>query len=285
MSFYPIRSKTKSWPPHKYVRKFHRRILELRHWLTREIYIEDAETSYRFRCETVREFNRCLKFFAKEPGTFEWIMKDVKQGDIFYDIGANIGVYTILAALRTGRQGKVYAFEPHSANFSRLIDNLTANNLQQVVVPCNFALNDQKGFFLFNYSSSNAGTSNSQLTDDFKVAEAQTGTQVSELKYATTIDSLIESGKLQFPNHVKIDVDGNEYLILKGMGHLFSSQDRPKSVQVEMNDPYKDRILRFMQDHNYRLIHKHYTRSASRRIEEGRSAENISYNAIFQCGN
>jgi FkbM family methyltransferase len=277
-----IQSDAKSWPPKRYIKKLHKRILEFRQWLTRHIHISDGQYDYRFRCETVREFNRCLKIFIKEPGTVDWIDQNVKSGEIFYDIGANIGVYTILAASRTGKNGRVYAFEPHGANFARLIDNITANNLQQIVFPNSFALNDKEGFFPFHYKSGEVGTSDSQLSASPDVTTDEDATLISELKYATTVDHLIDSGEIKAPQHIKIDVDGNELLILEGMNHLLSSPHRPLSIQVEMNDPHKIRIQEFMKDHQYRLVHKHYTRSQLKRIEEGNDPEALGYNAIFR---
>ena len=270
-----------AWPPKRYLRKFHRRILEFRQRLTRDIHIIDGQYDYRFRCETVREFNRCLKIFGKEPGTVDWIRENVKADDIFYDIGANIGVYSILAASRAGKGGRVYAFEPHGANFARLIDNIALNNFQQVVFPNNFALNDQEGLFSFNYKSGDVGTSDSQLAAVSDAAADEKGIRISELKYATTVDRLLASGDIIAPHHIKIDVDGNEFLILTGMRQLLSGAQRPTSIQVEMNDPHKGQILEFMKDHRYRLSHKHYTRSAGRKMSEGSDSEALSYNAVF----
>jgi FkbM family methyltransferase len=277
-----IRSDAKSWPPKKYVKKFHKRILEFRQRLTRHIHISDGPYDYRFRCETVREFNRCLKIFLKEPGTVDWIDQNVKSGDIFYDIGANIGVFTILAASRTGKSGRVYAFEPHGANFARLIDNITANNLQQIVCPNNFALHDKEGFFPFQYKSGEVGTSDSQLSGSRDETGDENAPLISELKYATTVDRLVDAGEIKAPHHIKIDVDGNEPFILEGMSRLLSGTRRPQTIQVEMNDPHKMRIMEFMKKHRYRLADKHYTRSQSKRIEEGSDPETLGYNAIFR---
>ena len=276
-----IQSDAKSWPPKRYIKKFHKRILKFRQYLTRDIRIIDGQADYRFHCETVREFNRYLKIFLKEPGTVDWIKQNVNSGEIFYDVGANIGVYTILAASHTGRTGKVYAFEPHGANFARLIDNITVNNLQQVIFPNNFALNDKEGFFPFHYRSGDVGTSNSQLESRHDETRDENASQISELKYATTVDRLVASGKISAPHHIKIDVDGNESLILAGMSDLLSGTQRPRSIQVEMNDPHRNRIFEFMTGHQYRMSHKHYTRSASRKIREGANPETLDYNAVF----
>ena len=113
-----IRFKAASCPPPSYLRKFHRRLLALRQLLVRDIKIHDDASFYCFRCETVREFNHCLKIFSKEPGTHAWIRTGMKSGEVVYDIGANIGVFTVLAARDVAPGGKVYAFEPHAANFA-----------------------------------------------------------------------------------------------------------------------------------------------------------------------
>jgi FkbM family methyltransferase len=220
--------------------------------------------------------------FIKEPGTCDWVRNSVKPGEVFYDIGANIGVYTILAAYHAGQKGKVYAFEPHSANFTRLLDNILENNLQNIVVPCNFALNDEHGFFPFNYQSGQAGFSNSQLTSNHNLSDSDDYHEISELKYAASVDSLIASGKFTAPDHIKIDVDGNELLILNGMRDLLGNSKRPISIQVEINKNDKTDISDFMEQYNYILSAKHYTRAALKRRARGVGAEDGIYNAVFR---
>jgi FkbM family methyltransferase len=277
-----IQSEAKFWPPHRYIRKFHRRLLELRQRLGRDVKIVDGPYMYRFRCETVREFNRCLKLFSKEPGTVKWINAEVKPGQIFYDIGANIGVYTILAARKTGPEGKVYGFEPHAANFARLIDNVIQNNLQDVVIPCSVAVDGEEGFSHFNYDSSNAGTANSQFSPVSEGGMGNWGGEIAELKYATTIDRLMETGRIQAPHHVKIDVDGNEFRILQGMARLLDSSVAPLTIQVEMNPPFAEATMAFLQARGYNLIEKHYSRSALRRMEQMGDTQKSGGNAIFR---
>jgi FkbM family methyltransferase len=260
------------------LRSFHRRLLELRQHLVRDIEVVNGAVSYRFRCETVREFNRCLKLFSKEPGTVRWIESSVQSGQIFYDIGANIGVYTILAARQVGPKGKVYAFEPHAANFTRLIENVIQNRLQQVVVPCGVALDSREGFAAFTYDSARAGTSHSQLLPSADVGSGE----IDELKYATTVDRLLDVGRMAAPHHVKIDVDGNEHRILEGMVKLLASSKAPVTLQVEMNEPHAAASRALLQAHGYTLIETHYTRSASRRREQSGEAAHEGCNAIFR---
>ncbi len=277
-----IRTDGKSWPPNRWVKKSFRLWDRFRRRLVKNVEVIDGDNRYRFQCESLWELTRSMSLFTKEPGTCEWVKNDVEQGEVFYDIGANIGIYSILAAFRVGKDGKVYAFEPHSVNFSRLATNIVANNLQQIIVPCNFALNDEEGYFPFNYSSLEAASADSQLGTLHGAHEQEYRPEVSELKSAASVDSLIKAGSAPAPHHVKIDVDGNELLILQGMAKLLEGDARPKSVQIEINKRDKERIVPFMEKHGYELAHKHYTASGMKLIKKGGDPEDYTYNAIFR---
>jgi FkbM family methyltransferase len=279
-----IRTDAKSWPPNRLAKKWYRLWYRVRERLTKDVEVVDGNARYRFRCENMMEFTRAMSLFTKEAGTCEWLKSEVKPGQVFYDIGANIGIYTILAARLAGETGKVFSFEPHSANFTRLLENIAVNNLQDVVTPCNVALNNEDGFFPFNYLSSEAASSNSQLLSARSVHEVDFKPRVSELKRAASIDGLVDSGLIDPPDHVKIDVDGNELLILNGMKKVLEGKDRPKSIQVEINDRYKDGIWPFMESLDYALSDKHYTASGLKLIARGGDPEAYTYNAIFRPG-
>jgi len=104
---------------------------------------------------------------------------------------------------------------------------------------------------------------------------------VSKNKYkilGTSMDYLIENKILEIPNYIKIDVDGIEHLILKG-GRTFLKDKRIKSVQVEMNEIFKDQyeeVMNIMKISNFRLKHKEHNDEM-----EKSSKFNKIYNFVF----
>jgi FkbM family methyltransferase len=280
-----IRAKADNWHPSRYTRRLQRRLIAVGEWFAREIEITNGSCVYRFRCETVREFNRCLKVFSKEPGTVSWINSDVEPGQVFYDIGANIGVYTILAARRLSPNGRVYAFEPHVANHASLLKNILLNDLQEVVTPCSFALHSEEGFSNFRYNSTNPGVSDNQFAAAAIRFDNAQAAQLTELKFGTTIDCLLERGAIQYPHHVKIDADGNEHMILQGMTKLLAHPKAPLTVQVELNEPDAEATAELFMRYHYNLDERHYARSSMRRIINTGSTKQATCNAIFRLTN
>jgi FkbM family methyltransferase len=268
--------------PNILAKKWYEFLFAVRQSLKKVVEISDGDFPYTFSCENLREYSRCVKMFAKEPGTCEWISEEMKPGQTFYDIGANIGVYTILAAYHVGDAGKVFAFEPHSANFSSLLNNIVLNKLTRIVCPCNFALHDKQGFLRFDYSSAEAGQSGSQLAPDPKKLDGQDSTEISELKYAVSVDTLIASQEFPKPHHVKIDVDGNELPILRGMSGLLDSPEHPISIQVEISPSREADILSFFASHRYIRAKTHYTRAVSKRMTRGKELGDYNFNEIFK---
>lgn len=105
---------------------------------------------------------------------------------------------------------------------------------------------------------------------------------VTEFKFATTVDALVHTHGFASPDHVKIDVDGNELLVLHGMRKLLGGPNRPRSIQVEMNKRYRSELEPFLQSHGYELVTKHFSRTAQKQIRKGRNPDEFPYNAIFQ---
>lgn len=117
-------------------------------------------------------------------------------------IGAQIGVYTVLAAQKAYR-GKVYSYEPYSESFALLNDNIALNNLKNVR-PFNQAVCETSGKKILYVSSSNTGA-HSLFTDTSKKrVEVQT----------TTLEKIMKTNKLKQVDLLKIDVEGSEYEII-----------------------------------------------------------------------
>ena len=96
---------------------------------TGTVSVEDPHrTTYRFPAISKRVVKRARRMANKEPGTVNWIETGVRDGDVFYDIGANIGIYSLLAAARIGA-GKVYSFEPDVSSFAGLLQVITLNGI------------------------------------------------------------------------------------------------------------------------------------------------------------
>jgi FkbM family methyltransferase len=256
----------------------------LRKRLVKAVRISDGEYSYVFQCHSMVDVMRARTLMSKESGTVDWIRTHVKPGQVFYDVGANIGLYTMLCGARVGERGALYAFEPHVVNVHTLMQNVRANGLGRIVMVMSCALSDCEGHFDFNYLSDVSGSSNSQLNGTRDGAEREFEPVFTERKFATTIDALIASGAVRPADHVKIDVDGNEMLILRGMTGMLSSMRPPESIQVEVNPRYGSDLFEFMNAHRYVIAIKHHTLEGKTQLAAGVDPAQISYNAVFKRG-
>jgi FkbM family methyltransferase len=254
----------------------------LRGKLSRRIKVIEGERMLRFFCNSPMEEYRVQTLLVKEEGTINWIRQQVQAGDSFLDIGANIGLYTLAAAQQVGPGGVVYAVEPHIVNFQSLLRNIAANSFQDRVRPLSCALHDASGAFDFNYYSLDPGSSASQLGATRDGEEQEFGPVAVETKLAVTVDDLIAAGSMRPPCHVKIDVDGNEMLILKGMRRLLSGPAAPRTMQVEINARYRDALFAFLTEVGFEMVEAHYTLNGKAMIAAGKNPYEIAHNAVFR---
>ena len=90
---------------------------------------------------------RAKSYATKEPETLDWLEDDLRDNDVFMDIGANIGLYSLYAA-KLSPSCTVFSFEPEAQNYSRLCNNIVLNGVSNIV-PCNFPLSDREAFDFF----------------------------------------------------------------------------------------------------------------------------------------
>lgn len=166
------------------------------------------------RVTTEIEQYRFETYESKEPETLDWLDAELRDGDVFYDVGANIGVYALYAAvLRPG--ARVFAFEPESLNFAELCRNAHLNRLENLT-PCALALSDKLGLELLHVDAMEAGSALNNLGAPSPLSWNGAGSAFRHGVLAAPLDELSARLGLPAPNLLKIDVDGIEPAILRG---------------------------------------------------------------------
>jgi FkbM family methyltransferase len=251
--------------------------------LERVLTVSDGSSPpLAFRVRTVPEYNRATHALASEPGTLAWISAQVRPGDVFYDVGANIGVFSLLAAHRVGPDGRIVAFEPHAATIATLLENVALNGLGGRVDVLSCALHRSSGHLPFLYRSLTAGSGLSQVGATRDPFGHDAEPVARELKAVVTADDLLVSGTIPPPDVIKIDVDGNEAQVLAGMGGLLSGPRRPRSIQVEVNPAGSDELLELMSAAGYRETSRHRTQVIEQRVREGADPAALGANVLFE---
>jgi FkbM family methyltransferase len=236
----------------------------------------------KFRVRNVQEYNRATHALRNEPGTLAWIAEHVRPGDVFYDVGANIGIFSLLAAHRAGHDGRVVAFEPHAATIATLLENVALNGLGERVDVLSCALHRTSGHLPFLYRSLVAGSGLSQIGATRDPFGQDAEPVARELKAVASADDLIASGAIRPADVIKIDVDGREADVLAGMHGLLSGSERPRSLQVEVNPADGARALELMADAGYRETSRHRTLGIERLIRQGADPATLGANVVFE---
>ena len=143
-----------------------------------------------------------------EAPVYEYLKANIRPGAVILDVGAHIGIFTILLARWAGTEGRVYAFEPTPATFAALNEHLQMNGVAGQVTPVPRAVSDKPGAASF-YAVSNSPENTLNQTHSRLGAAAALEVQV------TTIDSFCADNNLA-PALIKIDIEGFELHALRG---------------------------------------------------------------------
>lgn len=161
----------------------------------------------------------------------------LREGGVFFDIGANIGTYTIIAAEQTA--AKVFSFEPHPITFEYLKSNVALNNLSNV------SLNQ----FAFTHYNGNIGFTDTPGGQENCICDLQYSLVVN----CCRAEDFCESNGV-LPNIVKIDVEGSENLVLRGFGKVINDVDLflIEILMMPEREKTNGEILKTMAEHNFR---------------------------------
>jgi FkbM family methyltransferase len=155
-----------------------------------------------------------------EPEVQQALGELVKPGQTVYDVGANIGFFTILCSRLVGPQGRVYAFEPIPQNLVTLRHNIELNGLTNVVI-VEKALSSSTGtaeMFVSPWSAFHS------LNVDGATKQDNHGSEAGEISVETvTLDEFVQGDDVRTPDLLKIDVEGAELIVVEGMRETLRS--------------------------------------------------------------
>jgi FkbM family methyltransferase len=163
-----------------------------------------------------------------EPEVTNILAHLIKSEDVVFDVGSNFGWYTTLFAELAGDRGKVHAFEPSPATYSKLQKNIGLNNAQNRVVTNPCAVSDREGttqIHVFSKRSHACASLSTLGDDDYEAFDTP----------LTSLNQYITTHGINRVDFLKIDVEGSELSVLKGASDLLSSPSAPPMV-IEIND-------------------------------------------------
>lgn len=190
----------------------------------------------------------------------------LRRGDTFVDVGANIGWYTLLAANRVGATGKVFAFEPSDGVFSHLMYNVRASGYDHVVAE-RLALADRAGAVQLRVAAGRGPGTASILPT------AASGNDAMEQVETIRFDDYWRERRIQSVRLVKIDVEGAELMVLRGMREALERQAIEYLI-IEVSDSRlrsagesSRALLEMLQSYGYGLSHIGMLRNAPVRAD------------------
>jgi FkbM family methyltransferase len=159
----------------------------------------------------------------------EALVSRIKAGDVFLDIGANIGFFSVIGARLVGPDGRVYAFEPVPANLTALQRNIGLNQFANTKIMQSAVSNHSgKGELLLADWGGGSALKGASTPPDI------CGTMEVEL---VTIDQLVEQGEIEPPAVVKIDVEGAELEVLQGMARTLEKHHPVLIYELDDDNP------------------------------------------------
>jgi FkbM family methyltransferase len=172
---------------------------------------------------------------AKEPRTVQWIEEVFRPGDVFYDIGANVGAYALVAAKAHAGAVRVYAFEPSFATYAQLCRNVILNGCSGTITALPVALADRTALQTLHYRDLRAGMARHALAAPVDADGRAFEAMASQAVLGYSLDDLVTHLALPVPTHIKLDVDGFEAEVLAGAGKTLGDPAL-RTVLIELMD-------------------------------------------------
>lgn len=177
--------------------------------------VKVRKTNVRIHCgsETIRQ--RAEKMPTREPDTLDWV-ETFKPDSVLYDVGSNIGVYSLYAALAA--RARVVAFDPLPFNFAGLCHNMVLNDVSDRIMPFCAAVSDRSGISTlhipnFIYTPGGSGSTFDKPPEAYGLPYSF---DIAQTVMGWSIDDFVERFDVPFPNHLKMDIDGVQDKVIRG---------------------------------------------------------------------
>lgn len=187
-----------------------------------------------------------------EPHVAQLICDQLQPGDNFYDIGANAGYFTLIAATKVGLEGAVVSFDPLPRNVRTVREQIDLNHLEGTCRVEQVAVSNKCGHDVLvvpvKHSTANAHLESVSLSDTEKTTE--------QLEVETvTLDSYVAAYRELFPTLIKIDIEGAEIAALQGAHQLLQSANAPYLLVSTHSQELKLAARQILKDYRYTFHH------------------------------
>jgi FkbM family methyltransferase len=233
---------------------------------------------------------RAESFFDEEPETVAWL-DQLTPNDVYWDIGANVGLYAIYAA--KFRHCQTVAFEPESQNYALLVENIVLNRVSDRCLPACVAVADKstvnrlhvryitKGGAYNAFRGSQAGGA-ALAPESFMAAQKyEKHAGFDQLVFGCSVDELVAKHGLPAPTHMKIDVDGLEPNIVAGaLETIRSGRIRGLLIELNTKSAADMAVPVLLAQHGFRLVSSRSNWDS--REDKTRAADLPALNMIFE---
>lgn len=215
-------------------------------------YFAEAEIGgHKIALDLNDEIQRQVYFGIYERQVTRLLRQLLQPGDVFYDVGANVGYFSFLASGIVGSTGEVHSFEPVPVNSGRIRQNISRADASNIVIN-EVAISDRSGAITLFVSDSSSNSGWASVVPSSRRPQKLIVSTIS-------LDDYVFSKGRRLPDIIKMDIEGNEPTALAGMRRILSSECAPDLI-VEVN-PYllskrgltPETILRTLTAAGYRL--------------------------------
>ena len=189
----------------------------------------------------------------------EWIVKEIYLGKVYdrffepnegftvVDVGAHVGIYTLKAARKVGKQGLLVSIEPDPYAYKFLVTNVKMNNFDQNVIPINIALADSEGKAFFYSSARPSRSAYGSLKPFAKIEKKRIEVQVN------TLDGVMKKLRLRHCDLLKIDVEGYELQVLQGAKNTLKNMSMV-AVAAYHSEGEVEAVKNFLKSEGFRTV-------------------------------